>query len=718
MFFNQNKFVSSNLSDLKIIFLLLIIAVFGYYNISFLIHPLKWDFIDQAYPYRYFISECISNNIFPYWLPFQHLGIPVCADPQSGVWYPLTWFISLLGGYNIYTISFEYIFHIFLAGTGFYFLSKTFGFKQWIAFVLAVSYMFSGFIVGNSQHIYYIISAAWVPFVLNNYILLIKNKKIIYALLSALYLFLLTTGGYPAFWFILFYLIAIVFIVFTIYFIVKKNYHELKIFFKNNLITAFVYGILALPFFVSILYNSNQIGRFDNISLEQALSFPFSPQCSVSFIAPFAVTGNMVFFKTDFSMANAYFGIILFVFFVLYFFQKKSKLSIIVLIIGLINLLIAFGDVLPFREFLYNYIPLMNFLKYPAVFRLFFIIPFIIVCGYSLQYFSEKYNRKILYVLTLMIIIFIVAIFISRYYDYLNLKTLFFNKAWNFPNNTSILQRIAFHLSIQLILLSVFSILLKFSKINLKYLVIVFVLLDMFLATRLNSPCTVYYSEFKSKEIRQFEKDNFVKGFPIPDKPISQYSDSSDYFQLFWRNLSIFNKRPAFDGYNPFQIKNYTLLTDNYSDFFQQIKNNKLFYFADTIINKFDSLTAFNYKKSGLVFSDDNNINFRINPLAENEIIITGFLPTKVTLNTVNDKDALLVFMQNYNKGWSAKINNKDASISKVNLSFNALFIPAGNNEITLIYKPLPIVIARYISLIAFLIVLVLKFIFEFRFKK
>lgn len=714
MFLTHKCFTCLKHSDFKIFFLLLIISVLGYYNISFLVHPLKWDFIDQAYPYRYFISECISNNIFPYWLPFQHLGIPVCADPQSGVWYPLTWLISLLGGYNIYIISFEFIFHIFIASIGFYLLGKTLGFKQWLAFVIAVCYMFSGFIVGNSQHLFYVISAAWLPFVVNSYILLIRHKNFVYALSTALFLFLLTTGGYPAFWIILCYHILIIFIAYSVYLIVKKNYNEFKIFLKNNILFVISYSVLALPFFVSILYNSGQIGRFDNISLAQALSFPFSPQCSISFIAPFAVAGNMEFFKTDYSMANAYFGIITLAFLILFFFQKKSKLSIIILITGFINLLIAFGDFLPLREFLYNYIPLLDFLKYPSVFRLFFIAAFIILCGYSMQSFSEKPNKKLFYVIITMIAIFVITIVVSRFYDYLNFKTLAFSNAWIFPNETSILQRLAFQLSIQLIILLAFLLFLKFSKIKLHYLIVIFVVFDLLIATRLNSPCTVYYGEFNCKEIRKFEKNNFIKGFPIPDKPMLQYSDSSGYYQLFWRNLSIFNKRPAFDGYNPFQINSFTLLSDNHSVFFQYIKKNKLFYFADTVINKFDSLTAFNNRKQGLVFIEDKDFNFQVKNLVEKEINIKFFSPTQITINSVNNEEALLVFIQNANKGWEAKINNKATKIFRTNLSLMSVIVPAGNNEITFIYKPLLIIVARYISLI-FLIVLLVVVVWEYR---
>ncbi len=70
-------------------------------------HPLKYDIIDQAYPWRYFIGECLQDGMLPLWNPYQLLGSPIHADPQSSAWYPVTWFFGYLFGYDIYIISID-----------------------------------------------------------------------------------------------------------------------------------------------------------------------------------------------------------------------------------------------------------------------------------------------------------------------------------------------------------------------------------------------------------------------------------------------------------------------------------------------------------------------------------------------------------------------------------------------------------------------------------
>ncbi|HOH84803.1 MAG TPA: hypothetical protein PLI16_09350, partial [Bacteroidales bacterium] len=127
---NGGNLHKERFSELKIYLFLLVIIIVGYYHVALFIHPLKWDMIDQAYPYRYYIGECLRHGFFPYWLPYQQLGIPVCADPQSGVWYPITWIFGFFAGYILYSLSAEYMLHVFLAAAGFYMLGKNLGLSK------------------------------------------------------------------------------------------------------------------------------------------------------------------------------------------------------------------------------------------------------------------------------------------------------------------------------------------------------------------------------------------------------------------------------------------------------------------------------------------------------------------------------------------------------------------------------------------------------------
>ena len=143
---------------------ILLVAVLGYF--WFLIFAPIYDFADEFFPGRYFMLESIRNGIFPLWIPYQSMGLPVHADPQAGTFYLPLWILSLFTDYNPYCWGIEYIFHAFFGGLGFFFLSKHFTNQKNVQFIIAVAYMLSGFFVGNVQHIAWIIAATWIPWII------------------------------------------------------------------------------------------------------------------------------------------------------------------------------------------------------------------------------------------------------------------------------------------------------------------------------------------------------------------------------------------------------------------------------------------------------------------------------------------------------------------------------------------------------------------------
>src|SRR5687768_2172542 len=93
-------------------FLLVVFPFLAFWQIGWMQNTMKWDMIDQFFPYRYFIGECFNAGVLPSWNPYQFLGEPFHADPQSGFWYPVTWLLTLAGGYSVYTMNFEFVLHI------------------------------------------------------------------------------------------------------------------------------------------------------------------------------------------------------------------------------------------------------------------------------------------------------------------------------------------------------------------------------------------------------------------------------------------------------------------------------------------------------------------------------------------------------------------------------------------------------------------------------
>jgi hypothetical protein len=121
---------------------------------------MKYDILDQFFQYRHFLSDSLSNGVWPLWTPWQYYGFPYFADPQSAAWYPPAWLIASLRPYDLYSLYFEWLAHVFMGGLGFYFLLRKLGVTLVSALTMALLYECNGVFLGNAQHFTYIISMA------------------------------------------------------------------------------------------------------------------------------------------------------------------------------------------------------------------------------------------------------------------------------------------------------------------------------------------------------------------------------------------------------------------------------------------------------------------------------------------------------------------------------------------------------------------------------
>ncbi len=571
---------------------LILIAFFGFWQIGFLNNPLKWDMIDCFYPWRYFVGDCLQHHRLPLWNPYQCLGYPICADPQSGAWYPVTWFTGYFFGYTGYSLSLEFMLHIFLAGVGMYLLGQTLQFHKNVAFFIAVSYMLSGFFIGNAQHFSYVISGAWVPFVLTGYLKSAREKSCKNALKTGFFLSLLFTGGYPAFVFILGYFLLALFLFYAIKQFPSEKMGGLGKWIKLNGLITLTALVMSSASLISLYTAIPYITRGDGLSLEKVLIGPFSPQCSLSFLVPFSVIKDMNFFVTDLSMTNAYFGLIPLIFFLYSFFIKKSNLMKLFLFMGLFTLAAAFGKYTPVRAFLFYFLPLMNLFKIPSLFRLFAIIGFVVLSGFSLNFFfsdSRISTKKIKTISAgILMILLALAVYSGSRCSLIHSGFLK-HDLFTFSRNSSLDQHIYFQSLIQLIVLAVFLALIYKIRDRSKlfnYLSALLVI-EMILSAQLNAPYTVYYEQFKAAGLKE-QSNSFPAGYPLPvSKNVLDISDSTAGLAsgALWKNLNTFHKQTAFDGFNSFQLKSTSMLEGSLPDLFFSTLKNRIVFLSDKLFD-------------------------------------------------------------------------------------------------------------------------------------
>ena len=682
--------------------LLLLACIIGYFEITFFIFSPKWDNINGFLPYRHIVGTWISNGHFPLWNPYQLLGNAMHSDPQSGAWYPIVWLLSVIKDYDFYSIGIELSLHYYIGGLGMFLFGRYLKIRDSIAFIMGLAYMFSGFMVGTSQLLVMIIAVAWLPFSVNYLLKSLKNPTFKNLFLLAFINFLMVTGSSPSMTIILFYIYLLI-AIYYLYLHFKKNFSL-----KTLLIVFGVQSVLVLMLSGGYLYSIYEMlpymSRIKGIPYSEGLfaEVGFPIQGYISFLMPYATVADTLFFKTDWSMINGYFGLFLVVFIIYGLIYYRSKKLITLVILSGVILLIATGMQLPVYYILYKFLPGFNLFRHPAIFRVYALFLLIIASGFSLQYYLKDPNKfkHISLLLKLGMIFFLLIVVIAAIRTNFELMSDYFialiNHKERSPLNLS--GHILIQGSIQLIFLTVALLLAKKGKLNIKQ-IIYLVFLDLFLATQLNAPSTIYYSiPFKGLQEYIEAKPHQLTNQTLEDKIIDINNKSvKPKKRGAWANLNSFAKRTAYDGYNPVKFNDFLVLREK-SGIMNNVLNNPLFYISDKIYVypltreiKNQPGQAF---LSGELYSAYNKTKTK-GDLSDLIIDYNGF-----SVKSDIKSEGLVFLNQNFHHNWHAYVDGEEVKILKANIGLMAFEIQQGTHNIVFKYKSMGAKIGFIISIL------------------
>lgn len=508
--------------------------------------------VDQYFPWRYHVVACLRNGELPLWNPYNFAGYPIHADPQSGAWYMPLWLFALFGNYGPYANAVEVFIHIWLAGLGMYLLVNYLYKNHWVALIAGASYIGCGLLVGNAQHFTYIISTCWLPYVLLYFIRTLQSAGLKNALALALFLWLFFTGGYPAFFIITAYILAIGFCIFLI--LHRQNYKALLL---RGSLAAFVFILLAGPSVVSFALYWNDTTRSGGLSLADAMFGAFRVKDVQSFFNPMLSVVKKVDTGTDVSMMNGYFGLLPLVFLVLLlpFYKRLGKTEVFILIVTVICLLAAFGNtfIVPVREWLFH-LPGLNIFRFPAIFRLFAIVGFILTASFVMKLYEERGEKSGEWKWLLGSLVFVAFVIMA-----LSVKNIIwgsvasdfkaFRFIWSDMPGSSAAAILGGGLQLA------FLTLVYIFRNNLKALAFL-AIANTIVFVQLNIGTTVINKE-SPQVIAQFLA-TMPKGFTIDNsRPMGNTQFTAP--APLWRNLGVFYKQSSYDGNNPFRLTNFAV---------------------------------------------------------------------------------------------------------------------------------------------------------------
>lgn len=650
---------------------LFIIACFvfiAFFPIATMSHVLGWDLIEICLPWRYFISESLSQGDLPVWNPYQNFGFPQYFDNQT--FYPVIYLFSLFGSYGFYTIQLEWLLHLYIGGVGFYFLARYYTRDKWLCTIAAICYLGSGFFYSHAQHLGWIISAAWFPWVsllLINFLNDLSYKNGI-AFIVGYYLFY--TGGYPAFAFVSLY-------IFIFYFLYK--FLQNRRYYLDHISILISISLLLLILMLGVLYaqyeSSLYITRSHLTDVKKSIDGDVSLAGFLTVFLPEIILLPAQYLKTHFVLTSIYFGWLPLI--SISYFVIKTKMNFkewVLCIASILMLILAMAKVFPLRSLFYDYIPLMDLFRFAGLFRYFFISGMLLlfVNIYTKIQVREKWLNTVLVVSFFVYIILSILFFMYLLLGKKMLMELIITDEKYYPILMITVLHIAF-----LFFFFLFKNKIK-SKLGFRYMLLLFLFCDMSFQVNTLIYKTAILSESVAYMQQKLNESASYDHIPRLDA-VANHNAYHEKYKPLWQNQATFEKEIASSGYNPYVLKTTEML--EHDSFYIAITNNPFLYLAKTNAQNILSDDTLSKRiNNGIVIAEDilalsqsDLDTFYIKSYAPRDLIVQAHIASPRTT---------LVLQQNTMPFWKVELDDVDTPILEVNRTQMAVPISEGNHKV------------------------------------
>jgi hypothetical protein len=712
--FNKNPNIISlqyKKSWYYLLFLLVVLWV-AYWPISLYIFSLKNDALNYFLPVRRLVSESYHNGFLPLWTPYLNLGYPLHGDMQSGVWNPFVQLFSLFGPYNLYTLQLETLLYIYLSGAGMFYLLKYFRIHPYSNILASAAFMLCGFNSDSAQFLNWITAASCLPFLFLFYYRLLEERKIKWALATAILLFICFTSAYPADFILATYLLASVFIWY--YF---KRLSSIKEIIIPHLILIGIFILLSLPAILSYMQSLPLTERGTGASYEDVMTNSLHPALLSAYTTPLGVWKMPGIHNTDPLERNSFIGLVTFILLIISFLIKSTApVNRFAKWAFIIFLLFSFGEIGGLRILAYYALPLMNTFRHPANAKLFtsFFACILAACSFTgiinREVNTQKIKSGLLITLSLLLGILVFSFF-TPYHLFLNNK---------YEEGITLIQRVKNgidNMSFADLVLANTIIQLPFLFFTWKYLVkknnfgslVVAGILNSMLFTMLFQPFTVVKTQ-KASAIQQIVNANSVNGYPIPDitSSLNVISNDNEKNIADIGCLALYNKK---NGRSDYRITPSNLLTQNdfwFNEPFRElVMKYPLIYRADYIADTGSYPNAIHDTLNKWAFLNNFKDSIAEDKDSNAKISVSRFYPANIEGEITSTKNGFFILLQNYYPRWKLYIDGKKQNIRLADISFMGFDIPKGVHKFSFRYEDTDIRIAFAISLATLLLIII-----------
>ncbi len=650
------------------------------------IYTLKWDAIDITLPWRYFAGDALRNGVLPLWNPYQMHGFAHGNIPET--WYPLGLLLGYLRPYDLWSLSADYLLHLLVAAWGIFRLARQLGLDHRSARWCSLVFPLTGFFIGNAQHMGWIVAGAWIPHVISSYLGFLRAyrwRQAIYLLLSC---FMLISGGYTALTIISGYIILVLFICHLA--ARRRAGSPLNTTIRQHawLLAALIAVCALLIVGMAELYST--INRGDGLTTEQSLVGSLRAKHLVSLLFPFAtVKGHYDFWQGDQAMLNVYMGLPALILLAASWQFHWSRLRKILVGCAALALLIALGAELPVRKAL-NVLPLFELFRFPSLFRYFFLMCLVLAAGLVL---SEQRGQIDLLSTKTVGPTFWLALLTTGTFAYFAVRS---------PEDLPQVVRLSIHSVGQALLLQsalssfllwAFWLLVKRRRgaSQFSWLLFAFTAIDLFCSVQMNGRVSVL-SEGRTQPFNHILQQ-LPQGYPTPPTmdALSSNQDKSLQFGYIYRNTNTLYKRVGWDGYTPFQYKDFIALEEEQTLYAQRLQLPLLY--LSPLYAQPDSLS---YQPS---YPDLDSL--------PQQISIVQFSPNHVVVEVTISRTQLLVLNQNYTPHWQASSATGPLKLVQTDINLVGVKVPAGHHRVEVRYKHGALINGLYVTTISLTLLLI-----------
>lgn len=152
------------------------------------------DLFTYFYPYWAEAARALRAGRLPFWNPYLFMGVPLLANSQAGVLYPLNWPLWLLFPPHA-ALHWSALLHLWLAGSGTYLYARaSLGLGRWGAWTAGVAFALGGYLGAQVEHINQLQALAWLPWAFLLYDQVLEGKRRRYIGLAAVIGLMLLAG--------------------------------------------------------------------------------------------------------------------------------------------------------------------------------------------------------------------------------------------------------------------------------------------------------------------------------------------------------------------------------------------------------------------------------------------------------------------------------------------------------------------------------------------